>query len=233
MVRGAGFDGKDFRFNDLELITDKREYEPGDKVKLLINTNQQDGTVLLFVRPTNGLYLPPKVVRIKGKSTVEEIAVTMKDMPNFFVEAVTVHGGRVHSEVREVVVPPAKRVLNVEVLADKAEYKPGEKAKVKVRLTDLQGQPFEGSTVLTVYDRSVEYISGGSNVPEIKEFFWKWRRHHQPATESSLDRSFGNLLKQQRGRHGQPRHLRRRRRRGDQTANGVPVRWAASVLAPA
>jgi uncharacterized protein YfaS (alpha-2-macroglobulin family) len=197
VVRGAGFEGgKDFRFNDLELITDKREYQPGDTVKLLINTDQTDGTVLLFVRPTNGVYLPPRVVRIKGKSTVEEIAVVKKDMPNFFVEALTVHGGRVHSEVREVVVPPEKRVLNVEVLPSLPEYKPGQKATVKVRLTDFFGKPFIGSTVLTVYDRSVEYISGGSNVPEIKEFFWKWRRHHYPQTEASLSRSSGQLLKQ-------------------------------------
>ena len=40
-----------------------------------------------------------------------------KDMPNFFVEAVTVADGRVHTETREVVVPPEKRVLNVEVAA--------------------------------------------------------------------------------------------------------------------
>jgi uncharacterized protein YfaS (alpha-2-macroglobulin family) len=197
VVRGAGFEGgKEFRFNDLELITDRREYQPGDTVKLLINTNQTDGTVLLFVRPTNGVYLPPRVVRIKGKSTVEEIAVVQKDMPNFFVEALTVHGGRVHSEMREVVVPPEKRVLNVEVMPSLPEYKPGQKATVKVRVTDFFGKPFSGSTVLTVYDRSVEYISGGSNVPEIKEFFWKWRRHHYPNTEASLNRSSGQLLKQ-------------------------------------
>ena len=60
---GEGFDGASFRFNDLELIPDKKEYQPGEKVKLLINTNQVNGTVLLFVRPTNGVYLPPKVVR--------------------------------------------------------------------------------------------------------------------------------------------------------------------------
>jgi len=39
----------------------------------------------------------------------------------------------------------------------------------------------------------VEYISGGSNVPEIKVFFWKWRRRHNPQTESSLQRGAGNL----------------------------------------
>src|SRR5207248_3356982 len=74
-------------------------------------------------------------------------------------------------------------------------YKPGQKAKVQLKLTGPEGKPFTGSTVLAVYDKAVEYISGGSNVPEIKEFFWKWKRTHQPQTESSLDRWFANLVK--------------------------------------
>jgi uncharacterized protein YfaS (alpha-2-macroglobulin family) len=196
VVRSQGFDGHQFRFNDIELITDKREYAPGDKVKLLINTNRNEGTVLLFVRPTNGIYLAPRVLRLTGKSTQEEIAVVQKDMPNFFLEAITIADGRIHSEMREVVVPPEKRVLNVEVTPSQKEYKPGEKATVKVRLTDFFGRPFVGSTVLSIYDKSVEYISGGSNVPEIREFFWKWRRNHYPQTESSLSHWFANLLRQ-------------------------------------
>ena len=68
VVRGKGFDGRDFRFNDIELITDKKEYQAGDTVKLMINTNCADGTVVLFLRPTNGIYLPPKVIRLKGRS---------------------------------------------------------------------------------------------------------------------------------------------------------------------
>jgi uncharacterized protein YfaS (alpha-2-macroglobulin family) len=195
VVRGEGFDGKDFRFNDIELVTDKREYAPGDKVKLLINTNRNDGVVLLFVRPTSGVYLPPRVLRLQGKSIEQDVTVAQKDMPNFFVEAVTVSGGRVHSETREVIVPPEKRVLNVEVQPSAQEYLPGQKATVKVKLTDFFGKPFVGSTVLSVYDKSVEYIAGGSNVPEIREFFWKWRRHHYPQTESSLAHWLGNLLR--------------------------------------
>ena len=116
LVRGAGVVGNNYKFNDLELVTDKREYAPGDKVKLLINTNTIDSTVLLFVRSTNGVYLSPKVIRMKGKSVVEEITVVQKDMPNFFVEAVCIHGGKVHTELREIVVPPENRILNVEVM---------------------------------------------------------------------------------------------------------------------
>ena len=192
-VAGDGFDGSEFRFNSVELMPDKAEYAPGEAVKLQLNTNRAESTVLLFVRPANGVYLEPKVLRLKGKSTIEQIAVVKKDMPNFFVEAVTVAGGKVYSETKEIVVPPEKRVLNVEVLPSKQEYKPGEKGTVKVHLTDASGENFVGSTVLTMYDKSLEYISGGSNVGDIKSFFWKWRRHHNPRQEDSLAKWSGNL----------------------------------------
>jgi len=194
-VIGEGFNSDQFRFNHLELIPDKREYAPGEAVKLQINTDRSGGTVLLFTRPANGVYLPPKVIHLDGKSTVEEIGVVQKDMPNFFVEAVTVADGRVHAETKEIVVPPEKRILNVEVLPSKDAYKPGEKAKVQIKLSDLQGKPFVGSTVVAVYDKSLEYISGGSNVPEIKAFFWKWRRQHHPQSECNLERWFSNLVR--------------------------------------
>ena len=104
-IIGDGFNGDSFRYSDLELIPDKAEYRPGDTVKLQINTNRRNGTVLLFVRPSNGVYLPPKRIDLQGKSTVEEIAVIRKDMPNFFVEAVTVADGRIFQSTKEIVVP--------------------------------------------------------------------------------------------------------------------------------
>ena len=109
---------------------------------------------------------------------VVEVDVIKKDMPNFFLEAMTVSAGRVHHAVKEIVVPPEKRILNVAVTPSAENYKPGEDAKVDIQLTDFTGENFQGSTVVAIYDKAVEYISGGSNVPEIKEFFWKWRRRH-------------------------------------------------------
>lgn len=195
VVLGPGFNGREFHFNDLELVTDKREYAPGDKVQLLVTTNKPDSTVVLFLRPSNGMYLPPQVLRLVGKSMVAEVAVVPKDMPNFFIEAFTLADGKYHQEAREVVVPPEKRVINVAVKPSQTEYQPGQPATVQVTLTDGQGKPFVGSTVLTVYDRSVDYIAGGSNVPEIREFFWKWRRSHDPRHETNLGITTGNLLK--------------------------------------
>ncbi|MDA7950083.1 MAG: MG2 domain-containing protein [Pirellulaceae bacterium] len=194
-VIGDGFDGSDYRFNHLELIPDQSEYHPNDTVNLQINTDLVGSTVLLFVRPANGTYLPPQVIKMRGKSTVAKIKVTKKDMPNFFVEAVTIANGGIHTETKEIVVPPEKRILNLTVEPSATEYKPGEEATVKIKMTDHTGENFVGSTVVTIYDKSVEYISGGSNVPEIKEFFWKWRRRHNSSHETNLEFSFYNLVK--------------------------------------
>ena len=192
-ITGAGFDGSNFRFNDLEIIPDRKEYRAGETVRLLINTNQVDATVLLFVRPENGVYQAPRVVQLRGKSGVQEVEIATRDMPNIFVEALTVANGAIHDETREVVIPPESRIVDVAVEPSQPTYKPGQKAKVKIKLTapPKAGEPghvpFVGSTVLTVYDKSIEYISQGSNVPDIKEWFWKWKRAHHPQTESNLD----------------------------------------------
>jgi len=205
-ITGQGFNGASFRFNDLEIVPERKQYQPGETLRLMINTNQVNATVLLFVRPTNGVYLPPKLIQVQGKSAVEEIGIVARDMPNMFVEALTIADGKVHEEAREIAIPPESRVVDIAVEPASQTYKPGQKAKVKLKLTvpqpgsksgsgDPRRAPFIGSTVLAVYDKSVEYISGGSNVPEIREFFWKWKRNHRPHTESSLDRAFQNLLK--------------------------------------
>ena len=79
-------------------------------------------------------------------------------------------------------------MINVEVLPSADVYLPGQDAKIAVKLTDDQGQPFVGSLALTIYDKALQYISDGSNVADIREFFWKWRRDHRPHGDSDLRR---------------------------------------------
>jgi len=187
-VVGEGYDGSGFRYNVIEVIPDRAEYAPGDEARLLVNTDRAGSTVLLFLRPVGGVYLEPQVLRLSGKSRELEVPVTTADMPNFFVEAVTVAGARLHRTVVEIRVPPEERVLDLTVETDEESYGPGDPAQIHVRLEDPDGEPFVGSVALTVYDRAVEYISGGSNVPDIRAAFWEWRRSHRPAHETDLDR---------------------------------------------
>jgi uncharacterized protein YfaS (alpha-2-macroglobulin family) len=196
VVRGPGFDGSDLQFNDLELVTDKREYAPGDTVQLLVNVNRAASAVLLVTRSNEPAdRIAVKLLRLTGKSAMEQIAITKADMPNFFVEAVTVSRAKVHHETREILVPPESRVVDVSLTASQTEYKPGESARVQIRVTDAAGKPFVGSTVLTMYDKAVEYISGGSNVGDIRAAFWSWRRSFFNVMQHSAAWGSGNLLR--------------------------------------
>lgn len=186
VVRGAGFDGRQFRFGALELITERKEYAIGEEIKLLINTERAGSHVVLFERAENGRTSSPRFLHLDGKSTTVTLPVTKADAPNRFIEAFTISDGRVHHLTREIVVPPQSRILNLSI-ETVAKAKPREKATVKIKLTTEDGKPYSGSAVLTMYDKALDYISGGSNVPDIKNHFWGWKRRHnlQPIEEWS------------------------------------------------
>ncbi|TWT29351.1 MG2 domain protein [Posidoniimonas corsicana] len=193
-IAGEGFDGAGFAFNDLEIVPDKAEYLTGEKVRLQVSTARTGSAVLLFVRPANGVYPEPRLVQLDGKSTVVEIDVKQSDMPNLIVEATAVGGARVLQAVRDIAVPPVSKVLKLELLTGAKAYKPGQEATVQLRLTDEEGKPVVGDTALTIYDKSVEYISGGSNVGDIRKHFWDWRHTHHPNRSDSLSHTGYNLV---------------------------------------
>ncbi len=194
-IIGDGAADDDFKFNDIEIILDKQDYKVGDKVNLLINADRRNQQVLLFIRPVGGMYHEPQMLTLSKRSTVVPITIETKDMPNIFVEAVCVSNGRVHQIAKEIIVPPASRVLGIDIEPSKTRYLPGEKAEVTMKVTGEDGKPFIGSTVVAIYDKALEYIAGGSNVGEIKSYFWKWRRHHNPQTYHNAMRYFRNLVK--------------------------------------
>jgi uncharacterized protein YfaS (alpha-2-macroglobulin family) len=187
-VRGQGFEGKDFRFPDLEVIAEKAEYHPGEIARFVINTEQLGGTVLVFERPRFGAYTQPKTLTIAdGKSTTFTLPITSADQPNIFLEVLTVRNARVHSKVVQIPVPPAKRIAEVELTPSQNTYKPQAGGKVQIRVTNAAGEPIQGRVLLTGYDKAIEYISGGSNIPAVRDFFWGWKREHHASTILSLN----------------------------------------------
>ena len=176
VIRNVNDDGGRARFNPLELVPDKREYKPGEEARILVNTKLKNSTVLLFVRTTGSVAEEMRTIRIQGKSKEVGLKLFQKDVPNIHVEAVTLVHGEVVSETRQIVLPPEKRMLSVDVLPAKRRVKPGEKSSLRIILKDENGDPFEGTTVVTVYDKSLEAIAGGPNTRSIQDFFWNWTR---------------------------------------------------------
>jgi hypothetical protein len=189
-VNGPKFDGRIYRFNDLEVIADKRTYQPGDTAHLLINTAESNSRILFADQVSQGVLLNWRFIDLPSRSTVIDLPIEEKHVPNFFVEATLVRNGRVHTEAQELFVPPVRGLLNVTLKSDKLVYEPGETGKVSVAVTDANGEPASGQIALTAYDEAVTYLQDEFG-PSPRVFFYGQRRYHRPYVDSSVSQVFG------------------------------------------
>ncbi|MFB3066479.1 MAG: MG2 domain-containing protein, partial [Planctomycetota bacterium] len=188
-VAGDDFDGRLQRFNDLEILTDKRSYEPGEVAHVLINTKRDDSYVLFSDNVDNNHMLSWKLLHLPKRTTVVDVPITREGRPNFFIEATTVSGTRVHQQVRRIVVPPAEGVLNLTVTTDKPEYGPGERARIDVTATTLNGEPVQAQVTVSAFDKSVLYIQP-ELTPAIAKFFHGNLRRHSAQMTTNLVEQF-------------------------------------------
>ena len=188
-VCGRDFDGRLYRFNDLELITDKRTYRPGETCHLMINSRRPGSYVLFADQVDNGALISYRLLNLPTGHTVVDVPIDEGDKPNFFVEATTVADLRVHQEAKRICVPPQDAVVDVKVETDKAEYRPGESATVSIAATTPTGEPAEVQVALSAFDRSVLYIQE-EYTPQIAGFFHGRLRHHSPQMATNLLEQF-------------------------------------------
>ncbi len=197
-VFGEGrVDPDEWRFGPLELVADKSEYAPGETVKLRVNSDRENADVWVFLRAGMPAAEEAKLVKLDGKSREIEVPVELADMPNVFIEGVTVHGARVHTAVRQILLPPVSKLVEVTLEPAKERVKPGEESALRVTLRDEHGDPVSGTAVLAVYDKALEAITGGSNVGPVREAFWKWQNHYYGGRISgSVPAAAGGLVRE-------------------------------------
>ncbi len=188
-VCGPDFEGRFERFNDLELISDKRTYRPGETAHVMLNTKRAGSHVLFADDVDRGTLLSWKMLRIDGRSTVVDVPVKKGDVPDFFVEATTVSDLRVHQQAARICVPPEDGIIDVSVATDKPEYRPGETMTVNVEAKTPDGKPAHAQVTLAAFDRSVLYIQP-EITPEIAAFFHGRLRYHQPQVDANVTDQF-------------------------------------------
>src|SRR4030095_9252956 len=82
-VNGPKFDGRVYRFNDLEIIADKRTYKVGDTAHLLLNVAENTSRVLFADQVSRGVLLTWRFIDVPARSTVIDLPIETKHVPNF------------------------------------------------------------------------------------------------------------------------------------------------------
>jgi uncharacterized protein YfaS (alpha-2-macroglobulin family) len=138
----------------IDLLPEKKRYEPGEKAKIQVRMPFRDATALISIeREGIGDAI---VQKISGKQPIIEIPIKENYAPNSFISVMVVRGrvsgvqptatvdlGRPAYKlgIAEVNVGWKAHELKVKVEADRPQYKTREKAKVRIAVTAPDGTP--------------------------------------------------------------------------------------------
>ena len=173
-VHGPDYKAEDFQFKNLELVTDKREYRPGETAYVLINHRFADSTLFLTLEAESRI-LSHQVLRTNGKTKVLALPIEEGYAPNVFLHVMSIREGGFFQATREIFVPPTQRFMDVSARFEQDSYLPGQKAKLVVDSRDHKGNPVSARFAASIYDKSITYIRSDST-PDIRRFFYGARR---------------------------------------------------------
>jgi uncharacterized protein YfaS (alpha-2-macroglobulin family)/TolA-binding protein len=173
-VAGERFAPSAFRFSSVLLNPEKRDYRPGDDVRVLVGVPGDGARAWLTLEADNEV-LDERWVRPDGAGFVWSFPATSKHVPNVYLVALAVVDGQVHRSVREIFVPPVEHLLDVTLTADRAEYLPQQKGRFQVTVKDDNGRPVAGEIGLHAFDASVLYIQR-ETMGDVRAYFYGARR---------------------------------------------------------
>jgi uncharacterized protein YfaS (alpha-2-macroglobulin family) len=173
-INGPQLNQVGFRARGVTLVLDKRVYEEGDTLQVLVVADKP-GTTVLLTQEADGEILKRDVLSIEGKSRTFSIKIGPEHVPNFAIGAAVVKDFEVLQAQAEVFVPPVRSLLNLKIAGDKASYKPGEAGVFNVSATDSAGRPARAEVSLALIDASLFYIQRDTT-PDIRQTFYSERR---------------------------------------------------------
>ena len=175
IVATENFPGRRFRFTKLAITSKQRTTAQGGRIQLMVTSPVADATVWLSVTGGDEILLE-RLLRLKGTAARLSFPATDNLAPNFHVRAVLVADNRVHLSARELFVPPADKVLKVQLVPDKKVYRPRDKGTVRVRVTDVNGRPVRDAELsLAIFDSSLLYIQK-ETAGDIRAYYYQKRR---------------------------------------------------------
>jgi uncharacterized protein YfaS (alpha-2-macroglobulin family) len=173
-----------YAYKRLEIVTDRDLYKIGQTASVLINTPRVPDSFLVTVEG-EGLFWSSQI-KAKGRSTVAQLPVLASFAPNVWVTVTHMYKGVLYTAQRRIVVPPTHKFLNIAVTPFKKDYRPGEKVKWKVKVTDKKGRPVKSNLLLFAYDKSLDLI-GKVDLPNIQKSFYDRQQSRGVATVASIN----------------------------------------------
>ncbi|MBX9723821.1 MAG: hypothetical protein K2X81_20610, partial [Candidatus Obscuribacterales bacterium] len=156
-LQGTELENESEEVKDIQVLTDKDVYKPGEKIRALIQLPKGSANAIglaTLERRTIEFY---QSLNFEGRQKVIEIPVTERSAPNMYLSICTVdHARKTLYKSKPIYVYPEQEILNLSIVANKTKYSPGEEAVVKIVAKHQDGKPAAQTQLsLSVADESV------------------------------------------------------------------------------
>ena len=171
----------------IKLVADKKSYQPGETAHVLAILPEEHANLLVTTERDN--VLSAWKVNATGKTIVLDVPLEKHYAPNVFLSVTFVKNGDMFTNDKRLVVPARDKVLNLEIISNKNEYKPRETASYTILARDADGAPVPDAEVsLGVVDEAIYSVSPDYTTNIRKQFYGM--RYNSVETHLSVSYSF-------------------------------------------
>ncbi|PYS88156.1 MAG: hypothetical protein DMF64_21205 [Acidobacteria bacterium] len=173
--------------DQIKLVPDKKSYKPGETAHVLALLPTDKAHLLVTTELASVMNV--RQLDVQGRAATIDVKIEANYSPNVFLNVTYVKNGDMYTAEESLIVPPRDRLLKLEIMSDKKEYKPGDTASYTVLVRGADNQPVSGAEIsLGIVDESIYSIRPDS-AGDIREEFYG-RRYNQVNTTFSVNFSF-------------------------------------------
>ncbi|MFM8320751.1 MAG: alpha-2-macroglobulin family protein, partial [Chloroflexota bacterium] len=175
--------GKEFipwrQTNDrgFDLVTDKKNYQPGETAQVLIASPFQ-GEAYALVTVERGRIRHQEVLPLDTNSAVYKLRITPDMAPNAFVSVLIIKGVDEYNPrpnfkmgITKLAVDIRQKEVQVELQPDRAQAGPGEQVTYTVRTRDASGRPLSAEVSLSLSDLATLSLLPPNSPPALEYFY--------------------------------------------------------------
>lgn len=171
----------------VKLVPDKKSYKAGETAHVLALLPTDKAHLLVTTELLSVMSV--RQISAAGRAVVIDVPIEARHAPNIFLNVAYVKNGEMYSASESLVVPPRDRLLKVEIVPNKKEFKPRETASYTISARNGDGTPAAGAEVsFGVVDEAI-YSIMSENVGDIRKNFYA-QRYNEVNTTFAVNYSF-------------------------------------------
>jgi uncharacterized protein YfaS (alpha-2-macroglobulin family) len=176
--------------NTIKLVPDKKSYQPGDTAHVLAMLPVEKADILVTTELAT--VMTSRTVKAAGRAVVIDVPIEQRYTPNAFLALAFVKDGEMFSQDISLSVPARNKFLKLDIITDKTQYKPQDKAGYTILARNQDGSPAAGVELsLGLVDESIYSIRPDQSGDIRKAFYG--HRYNQVQDNLSISYEFSGF----------------------------------------